>query len=229
METHVTYLVRVWLPDRPGALGLVASRLGAVKGDVIGLEIIERGGGIAVDELVVSLPSDVPIDLVAKEVGSVDDVEVEDIRSLDSLTYDPQIDVVEAAAILLGAETRDELSTALIEHVCRTVPSAWACLLTADGMVLESTGDRPNDQWLTSFIDGSPTGEPAGEGSTLPLEAIWLPLPAASLVLVLGGDNVIRAKERQRVAALTRVADAWFRRMKERSDLIAMALHPSRG
>lgn len=53
------YVVRVWLPDRPGALGQVASRIGAVRGDVVGIEILERGGGSAIDELVVSLPGDV--------------------------------------------------------------------------------------------------------------------------------------------------------------------------
>ena len=46
-------MVRVWLPDRPGALGAVASRIGAVRGDVIGIDILERGGGRAVDELTV--------------------------------------------------------------------------------------------------------------------------------------------------------------------------------
>ena len=30
------FVVRVWLPDRPGALGQVASRIGAVRGDVVG-------------------------------------------------------------------------------------------------------------------------------------------------------------------------------------------------
>ena len=29
-----TLVVRLWLPDRPGALGQVASRIGAVHGDV---------------------------------------------------------------------------------------------------------------------------------------------------------------------------------------------------
>ncbi|MEY4175069.1 MAG: hypothetical protein RI900_2234, partial [Actinomycetota bacterium] len=42
-----TFVVRVWLPDRPGALGQVASRVGAVRGDVVGIEILERGGGSA--------------------------------------------------------------------------------------------------------------------------------------------------------------------------------------
>jgi len=36
--THV--LVRVWLPDRPGALGLVASRIGAVDGDIVGIDVL---------------------------------------------------------------------------------------------------------------------------------------------------------------------------------------------
>ena len=47
-----TYLVRAWIPDRPGALGQVASRIGAVRGDVVAIEILERGGGRAVDEIV---------------------------------------------------------------------------------------------------------------------------------------------------------------------------------
>ena len=60
------YLVRlrVWLPDRPGALGAVASRIGGVKGDVIGIEILEQGAGRAVDDLVVALPSASLVDLL---------------------------------------------------------------------------------------------------------------------------------------------------------------------
>ena len=38
-----TYVVRVWVPDRPGALGAVASRIGAVRGDLVGVDILERG------------------------------------------------------------------------------------------------------------------------------------------------------------------------------------------
>ncbi len=52
-----THVIRAWLPDRPGALGAVASRIGAVRGDVIGIDILERSGGRALDELMVRLPS----------------------------------------------------------------------------------------------------------------------------------------------------------------------------
>ncbi|MGH1490009.1 MAG: hypothetical protein ACRBK7_11565 [Acidimicrobiales bacterium] len=230
MDTHETYLVRVWLPDRPGALGAVASRFGALKGDVIGLEIIERGGGLAIDELVVSLPADITPELIAKEVGAEDDVEIEDIRRLNSATYDPQLDILEAASIVLGAENRDELASALVEHVCRAVLLSWACVVERDGGVLASWGDRPNDRWLTSFIAGSPAvakgTEPAERATSM--DTVWVPLPAASAALVVGRDSVVRAKERQRLAALARIADAWFRRVRERSDANAWASHPSR-
>src|SRR5918995_223890 len=46
-----TFVIRMWLPDRPGALGQVASRIGAARGDVVGIDILERENGQAVDEL----------------------------------------------------------------------------------------------------------------------------------------------------------------------------------
>ena len=48
-------LVRVWLPDRPGALGLVASRIGAIGGDIVGIDVLERSEHVAVDEFAVVL------------------------------------------------------------------------------------------------------------------------------------------------------------------------------
>ena len=77
------YVVRVWLPDRPGALGQVASRIGALRGDVIGIEILERGAGRAIDELVVSLPEVELLELLITEIAQVDGVDVEDVREVD--------------------------------------------------------------------------------------------------------------------------------------------------
>ncbi|MEM9655869.1 MAG: hypothetical protein AAGA65_27540 [Actinomycetota bacterium] len=237
MDTHITYLVRIWLPDRPGALGAVASRFGALRGDVTGLEIVERGGGQAIDELVVSLPADVPIDLIVREISSVEEVEVEDIRRLDGSSYDPQLDVLEAAAIVLGAENRDELADALSEHVCRAIHASWACVMLADGPIVGAWGDCPNERWLHGFVTGSPSAagsetdvrSTADGGGQLAMDTIWIPLPAAGASRVVGRDGVFRARERQRLAALARIADAWFRRMKERSDWEALFFHPSRG
>src|SRR4051794_4181561 len=93
-----TFVVRVWLPDRPGALGAVASRIGSVGGDVVGIEILERGAGRAIDDLVVELPDGGLVDLLASEVCQVDGVDVEDVRVAADASHDPRLDPLESAA-----------------------------------------------------------------------------------------------------------------------------------
>lgn len=77
------YVVRIALPDRPGALGLVASRIGAVGGDIVAINILERQDGRAVDEFVVEIGQEL-IDLLQSEVHEVDGVSILDIRAADS-------------------------------------------------------------------------------------------------------------------------------------------------
>ena len=42
----MSYLLRIVLPDRPGALGAVATALGAVGADILSLDVIERSPGM---------------------------------------------------------------------------------------------------------------------------------------------------------------------------------------
>ena len=79
------YIVRIALPDRPGALGLVASRIGAVGGDIVAINILEREEGRAVDEFVVEIGQDL-IDLLQTEIHEVDGVSVLEIRAADTTT-----------------------------------------------------------------------------------------------------------------------------------------------
>jgi hypothetical protein len=51
-----SYLLRVELDDRPGSLGSLALALGSVGADILSLDVIERGSGSAIDDLVVELP-----------------------------------------------------------------------------------------------------------------------------------------------------------------------------
>lgn len=47
MHEHASVLVRVWLPDRSGALGLVASRIGAARAEFVAdRSTLEQDGGI---------------------------------------------------------------------------------------------------------------------------------------------------------------------------------------
>ena len=78
------YIVRIALPDRPGALGLVASRIGAVGGDIVAINILEREDGRAVDEFTIEIGGHHLIDLLQSEIHEVDGVTVLEIRAADS-------------------------------------------------------------------------------------------------------------------------------------------------
>jgi ACT domain-containing protein len=79
------YVVRIALPDRPGALGLVASRIGAVGGDIVAINILEREDGRAVDEFVVEVDQEL-IALLQSEIHEVDGVSILEIRAADTTT-----------------------------------------------------------------------------------------------------------------------------------------------
>lgn len=51
----MTHVVRVWLDDRPGAFAEVATAIAALGVDLVGIDILETGGGRAIDELAVEL------------------------------------------------------------------------------------------------------------------------------------------------------------------------------
>ena len=78
------YVVRIALPDRPGALGLVASRIGAVGGDIVAINILDRGDGRAVDEFVIEISGQHLIELLRTEIHEVDGAIVEEIRAAGS-------------------------------------------------------------------------------------------------------------------------------------------------
>ena len=104
LPTVHTVVMRVWLPDRPGALGQVASRIGAVKGDVLDIEILETGRGRAVDELVVALPDAGLVDLMVSEVHAIDGVSVEHVRVTDGDHNDGGLLALALAAELAEAK-----------------------------------------------------------------------------------------------------------------------------
>lgn len=208
-----TFVIRMWLPDRPGALGQVASRIGAVRGDVIGIDILERDGGQAVDELVVELPGDELIDLLLAEVCQVDGVAVEEVRSIADARHDPRLDVLEAAAQLVGTSDVDDLLEALVIHARRVIGASWVAVTSLDADahdegVLITDPDAPSQAWLEAFVAGSRAAERITRGPAATSEVIWAPLASSGLALVLGRHGMAyRARERHQAAALARVVD----------------------
>jgi len=225
-----TYILRVWMPDRPGALGALASRIGAVGGDVAGIDILERGAGRVIDELVVELPGDdeALVDLLVAEIHQVDGVDVESIRLAEVTLRDPRLDALETAAMLVGAPTADDAVVELCSHAVRTVGAVWGAIVDLEsGEVVTSEGESPSSGWLAAFVAGSQSSARVAGGDTGPGDVVWAPLPAAGYALVLGRNGeAYRARERRQAAALARIVDARFRDLKIVSSRLA---HPSMG
>ncbi len=220
-----TYVVRMWLPDRPGALGQVASRIGAVRGEIVGIDILERGAGRAIDELVVELPDGALTELLVHEVQQVDGVDVEEVRPVADALHDPRLDALETAAILVGASDRGELVEAVVTHAKRVIGAEWAAVVSLDGgEVLADEGTLPAIAWLLAFLAGSQESARIAGSDTGPDDIVWSPLPSTGLALVLGRDGTAyRARERRQVAALARIVDT---RLRELTRQRARANHP---
>lgn len=207
-----TFVVLVWLPDRPGALGQVASRIGAVRGDVVGIEILERSGGQAIDELTVELPDESLTDLLVAEISAVDGVAVEDIRPAPGRPHDPRLDALEAAELLLRATTVDDLLKELTFHMTEAFSADWVAVLTQGPMdqvcVLSSIGQHPPQRWLAAFTEGSRVSSVAAADHAGPDDIAWAWLEQAGLSLVLGRQGPpFRGRERRQIASLARISD----------------------
>ena len=75
-----SYLLRVQLEDRPGSLGSLAVALGSVGADILSLDVVERGSGYAIDDLVVELPHGTMPDMVITAAERLEGVRVDTIR-----------------------------------------------------------------------------------------------------------------------------------------------------
>lgn len=227
-RTTSTWIVRVWLPDRPGALGQVASRIGSVGADVVGIDILERGAGRAIDELAVELPDPELVPLLVREVNQVDGVDVEDVRPAVDALHDPRLDALETAAQLVGATATDELLESLCVLGARTVGAEWAVVVDTEAVeVLASGGPSPAPPaaWLAAFVAGSRSSASVAGGDAGPDDVVWAPLPGTGVALVLGRNGTaFRARERRQAAALARIVDTRFR---ELASAAARAVHPA--
>ncbi|HYX44761.1 MAG TPA: ACT domain-containing protein [Acidimicrobiales bacterium] len=204
-----TYLVRVWLPDRPGVLGAVASRIGAVRGDVVGIDILERGGGRAIDELVVVLPDAALMPLLLSEINQVDGVDVEDVRAAPEHLHDPRLDALETAAALAAAPSSGALLELLVARARLNFEAEWSTAVDLDErLLLASDGPPPPPPWLIAFVSGTRSSAAVMSGECGPDDVAWAGLAGGRVALVLGRrGRPFRARERRQLAALAHIAD----------------------
>jgi len=193
--------VRVWLPDRPGALGQVASRIGSVHGDVVGIEILERGGGSAIDELTVSLPDASLVELLVAEIRQVDGVAVEDVRPVRAGRPDGGMAALATAAAVVSAPPGLRLATACRELRC-LLDADWAVAMCVDGPVaVAHDGAPPELDWLAAFLAGSShlgADGAAREVQHTPGDLVWTRVQRHGVALACGrAGRVFHARERE--------------------------------
>jgi hypothetical protein len=195
--------LRIWLPDAPGVLGAVAAEIGAVDGNVVGLEVLEREAGVAIDELVVELPDgDDAVDAVCKGIRNVPGAGVEDVRQLASLAADRETTVLSAAASILQAATPSAALNSLLGQLMMLFDLSWMALAELERETfVEVHGEVPSVQWVAAFAEGSRSGaDPANDttGSGVFVETI-----EETEFTVCGGRTAsIRRRERHEIALL---------------------------
>jgi hypothetical protein len=203
--THV--LVRVWLPDRPGALGLVASRIGAVDGDIVGIDVLERGDNVAVDEFAVLLRKPIALDLLVREIEEVDGASVEEVRTIEHFP-DPRLDALESATTLCASITVEQLHRTLVDQTRVEFLADWSALVL-DGAVLASAGDVTHEaSVLGALVAGVAASPMVADGTTGPDDLAVASLPVHDAALLIGRDGrVFRRRERAQLVALAGIAD----------------------
>jgi hypothetical protein len=203
--THV--LVRVWLPDRPGALGLVASRIGAVDGDIVGIDVLERGEHVAVDEFAVLLRKSIDLELLVREIEEVDGASVEEVQTIDHFP-DPRLDALASATKLCAATSVPVLQHTLVDEAQRKFGSGWSALVD-DHTVLASAGEEaPDVSVLTALVAGTAASPRVADGTTGPDDLAVASLPQHGAALLVGREGrAFRRRERAQLVALAGIAD----------------------
>jgi hypothetical protein len=204
---QVRLVVRVWLPDRPGALGLVASRIGAIGADIVGIDVLERSEKIAVDEFGVVLPRDDLVKLLVREIEEVDGASVEEWRTVDRFP-DPRIDALESVEQICAARTGEDLAFRLTSSVRAEFVADWAAVLDGANVVAAVGSDVPDATVLHALATGTTASPAVAAGEAGPDDLAVAPIGDTGTVLLVGRDgHPFRKRERRQLLALARIAD----------------------
>lgn len=234
------FLLRVELPDRPGALGAVASRIGAVRADVVAVDIVGRDEGRAVDEFVVELADENHVSLLLSEIAEVDGVEIEELRILPAAVTDRRYDAYDTAEALMREHAPNRVLAVVAERARHELNAQWSAVLDVEErQLVASAGRPPAAPWLAAYVEGTRwhrtrSGEPSppedgGASATAHRPApdvAWVDLSSWDLALVVGRPGwSFGEDDRRRLAAVARLGDCRWTDLAENE---ARLLHPSR-
>ncbi len=205
--------VRIWLPDEPGMLAAVATRIAAVRGNVVGLEVLERSGGVAVDELMVELPAAGMTDRLCRQLRTIEGAGIEEVRPVPPEREERGLQVIAAAVAILETSNATASLAALVGLTTELFGAEWSALLDVHTETcVHGRGDRPGMPWLLAFVSGARIAGP--EATTTGSGVMAGELAASGLALCIGRTVPFRRREHRELGMLVRVADRMCRPLR---------------
>lgn len=154
-----SYLLRVQLADRPGSLGSLAVALGSVGADILSLDVVERGSGYAIDDLVVELPPAAMPDTLITAAEALNGVRVDSLRPHTGLLEaHRELELIDHVA---AADKASKLQV-LADEAPRVLRVGWCAVLCSSPAGLQ-------------LVVGS-----SGVPETQPDAAPWMPIERAT-------------------------------------------------
>lgn len=156
-----SYLLRVQLEDRPGSLGSLAVALGSVGADILSLDVVERGAGYAIDDLVVELPPGAMPDALITAAEHIKGVYVDSVRPHTGLLEaHRELELVDHIA---AANSRHDKLQVLADEAPKVLRVGWCTVVRSDG----------SEVGVERVVGSS--GAPETQAASAP----WLPLQHA--------------------------------------------------
>lgn len=114
------YVLRVSVPDKPGSLHAVTGACVAASADIVSLDVIERGGGFAIDDLCITRVDDV--DALRQAIDHLPGTVVASVRPVASAR---DIDGAVALAAAMVSEGRGAVRL-LVDRLPAALWASWA-------------------------------------------------------------------------------------------------------
>lgn len=197
----------------------MASRIGAVGGDVVSIDILQREQGSVIDDFGVELAGEDLVELLRSEILEVDGVMVEALRLIDGPVPDRHAEILDIATSLFHQTSPTGVLEYLTNRACESVNASFAAAL--DPLAPWPTavsGDVPPDDELRDLAVTLQAAEDAGERPEVGADCVRLPL-AGALLVVGRPDMPFRSRERTRIATMAELADHRWRELTSRSNV----------
>jgi hypothetical protein len=165
-----SYLLRVQLEDRPGSLGSLAVALGSVGADILSLDVVERGPGYAIDDLVVDLPPGAMPDMLITAAENLNGVFVDSIRPHTGLLdAHRELELIDH---IVAADTNHKKLQVLADEAPRVLRVGWCTVLRLTESGLNRLAGSPGAP--ETHTDAAPW-LPLDQAESLDGSADWVP------------------------------------------------------